>query len=81
MHFYRGGQESYKQYEVIGKSSVKTEYSQIASIVTLSVPRITKSQKPNPWPTLEEMEIFIYNLSTHGCLTSLRNTPQQKLPG
>ena len=44
MHFYRGGQGSYKQYEVVGKSSVRTEYSQIVSIVTLSVPRITKTK-------------------------------------
>ena len=81
-------------YEVVGKSYVNTENNQIASIDAIFSSTYHIKQL-NPWPTLSFSFVVIYNwlsacpayiepfkdhTSTHGCLTSLKNKPQQKQP-
>ena len=65
-------------------------------LVPISSPHITQSSYINPWQNSSAshvlnyswlsacqggMEPFEDHLSTHGCLTSLINKPQQKQPG
>ena len=77
------------------KGYVYTENSQMASIDTVFISIYYKKQL-NLWPNSSdscgvnhnwlsvcqaEMELFEEYLSTHGCLTSLRNKHQQKQAG
>ena len=77
-----------------GKGYVFTKTSQMASIGAVFTSTYHTKQL-NPWPNSSasrvvnyswlsacqgDMEPFEGNPSTHGCLTSLRNKPQQKQP-
>ena len=82
-------------HEVVDKDNVNTENSQMTSIGAIfSYTYHTKQL--NPWQNSSssrvvnynqlsacpwEMEEFKDHPSTRGCLTSLRNKPQQKQPG
>ena len=79
---------------MVGKGYIFTKTSQMASIGAFFTTYHTKQL--NPWPNSsasrmvnysqlsacqEDVEPFKGDPSTHGCLASLRNKPQQKQPG
>ena len=82
-------------HEVVGKGYVFTKTSQMASIGAIFTSTYHTKQL-NPWPNSSasrvvnyswlsacqgDMDPFEGDLSTHGCLTSLRNKPQQSRQG
>ena len=86
--------ESGGSYEVVGKGYVNTENNQMAFIDAIFSSTYHIKQL-NPWPTSSSSFVLIYNwlsacptyielfkdyTSTHRCLTSLKNKPQQKKP-
>ena len=85
-----------RSHKVAGKSSVKTENSQMASIGAIFSSTYNTKQLLNPWPSssascvaiyswlsacLGEMRPFKDHPSTCGCLKSLKNKPQQSSLG
>ena len=81
-------------YEVVDKGYVNTENNHMASIDAIFSSTYHIKQL-NPWPNSSSSFVVIYNwlsacptymelfkdhTSTHGCLTSLKNKPQQKQP-
>ena len=80
-------------HKIVGKGFVNIKENQLASIGAIF--SIYHTKQLNPWPNLlashvvnyswlsacqGKMEPFEDHPSTHGCLTSFRNKPQQKQP-
>ena len=82
-------------HKVAGKGYIFTKTSQMASIGVIFTSTYHTKQL-NPWPNSSPSRVVNYSqlsacqgymkpsegdLYTHGCLTSLRNKPQQSSPG
>ena len=81
-------------HEVVGKGYIFTKTNQMASIGAIFTSTY-KTKQLNPWPNSSASRVVNYSQlsacqgdmqpfegypSTRGCLTSLRNKPQQKEP-